>query len=111
MKDIVNTMAEVFKALGDTNRLRIIRILASNPKDTLCVADLANKLGITQPAVSQHIKILKYVGILEPNKIGFRYYYYVNADILAAYKLNLEELFEMAFVRCAQIDSCTGHKK
>jgi ArsR family transcriptional regulator len=110
MKDKVKTMAQVFKALGDPTRLRIIRMLASNPENTLCVADLASKLNITQPAASQHIKALKHVGILEPNKVGFRVYYYVNTDILTAYKANIDELFELVFVRCPQVDTCAGHE-
>lgn len=106
MKDIVVKMAEVFKALGDPTRLRIIRMLASNMVDTLCVADLAGQLGITQPAASQHIKVLKNIGILEPNKKGFRVYYTVDRDMMLAYKQNIDELFELAFQRCEQFPFC-----
>ena|SRR3974377_229451 len=106
MKDKVKKMAEVFKALGDPSRLRIIKMLASNPESTLCVADLAGRLGLTQPATSQHIKILKNVEILEPKKAGFRTYYYVNPAILAEYKAGVEELFRMAFERCPENGTC-----
>ena len=111
MRDEVRTMAEVFKALGDPTRLRIIRMLASNPENTLCVADLANRLGSTQPAASQHIKVLKNVGILEANRVGFRVYYYVNTDNLVAYKASMDELFEMAFARCPKMGACEGHEE
>ena len=47
MNDIVKKMSEVFKALGDPTRLRIIRMLASNMENNLCVVDLAKKLGAT----------------------------------------------------------------
>jgi DNA-binding transcriptional ArsR family regulator len=102
----VRKMAEVFKALGDPTRLRIIRMLASNPADTLCVADLADRLGSTQPATSQHIKVLKNVGILDANKVGFRVYYRINTDVTLAYKTEMDELFELAFTRCSQIGAC-----
>jgi DNA-binding transcriptional ArsR family regulator len=44
------TVVELFKALGDINRLRIVRLLASHPQQTFCVADLAAILGIPSPA-------------------------------------------------------------
>ena len=110
MIEQVIKMAEVFKALGDPTRLRIIRMLASNPEDTLCVADLATQLGSTQPAASQHIKVLKSVGILEANKVGFRVYYRINTNIMLAYKDDLDELFEMAFTRRPKIGACKKEK-
>lgn len=110
MIDQVRKMADVFKALSDPTRLRIIRMLASNPEDTLCVADLAAKLGSTQPAASQHIKVLKNIGILEVNKVGFRVYYRINTKGLLTYKSDMDELFEMAFAHCPRMDTCEGHK-
>ncbi|MCD4673024.1 MAG: metalloregulator ArsR/SmtB family transcription factor [Anaerolineaceae bacterium] len=110
MIDQVRKMADVFKSLGDPTRLMIIRMLASNPEDTLCVADLAARLGSTQPAASQHIKVLKNVGILEANKVGFRVYYRINTNVMLAYKTDLDELFEMAFTRCPRISTCEEDK-
>jgi len=109
MNNIVKEMSEVFKALGDPTRLRIIRMLASNMENNLCVVDLAKKLGVTQPAASQHIKVLKNVGILEPNRDGFHVYYNINIDVLNDYKKNIDELFKMAFMKCPKHDTCTGH--
>ncbi len=110
MIDQVRKMANVFKALGDPTRLRIIRMLASNPEDTLCVADLADRLGSTQPAASQHIKVLKNVGILEANKVGYRVYYRINTTVLLAYKAEMDELFAMAFENCPEMGECEKHK-
>ena len=110
MIEQVRKMAEVFKALGDPTRLRIIRMLASNPEDTLCVADLADLLGSTQPAASQHIKVLKNVGILEANKVGFRVYYRINTNVMLAYKADLDELFEIAFTPRPQVGACEESK-
>ncbi|NOR82357.1 MAG: metalloregulator ArsR/SmtB family transcription factor [Ardenticatenales bacterium] len=110
MIDQVRKMAGVIKALGDPTRLRIIRMLASNPEDTLCVADLAARLGSTQPAASQHIKVLKNVGILEANKVGFRVYYRINTNVFLAYKADMDDLFEMAFAHCPRMGACEEHK-
>lgn len=52
--NIVMEMSEVFKAWGDPTRLRIIRMLVSKIESSLGVSDMANKLGITQPAAPQH---------------------------------------------------------
>lgn len=106
MKDKVRTLSEVFKALGDPTRLRIIKLLASNPENTLCVADLADRLGITQPAVSQHIKVLKNVGVLDSNRVGFRVYYHADKERLTAYKEDVDELFRMVFTSCPEEGEC-----
>jgi len=110
MKDRVRKMSEIFKALGDPTRLRIIRMLASKMKDNLCVVDLTKKLGITQPAASQHIKVLKSIDILEPDRKGFRVYYNINTEVLNAYKADVDELFKMAFKKCPKYSTCKGHK-
>jgi len=109
MKHLPVLMAEVFKALGDPTRLSIIRMLASEMEKDLCVVDLAKKLGITQPAASQHIKILKSVGILEPKRNGNRVHYNLNADVLTIYKEKIDGLFELAFKKCEHYRTCRGH--
>ncbi len=103
-------MSEVFKALGDPTRLRIIRMLASKMENNICVVDLAKRLGITQPAVSQHIKVLKSIGILKPNRKGFRVHYSIDADVLNTYKKDIDELFKRAFEKCSYYGKCKGHK-
>ena len=57
----------IFKALADRNRLRIIKILQERP---LCVCEIREVLGISQPAVSRHLNILKNAGLIEDEKDG-----------------------------------------
>lgn len=102
-------MAELFKALADPTRLRLIRMLASNMETNLCVADLAGKLGISQPAASQHLRVLKSIGILIQNRQGFRVYYSIDASALAVHKADMDVLFKMAFEKCAHYGTCKGH--
>ncbi len=111
MEDFVLKMSEVFGALSDPTRLRIIRMLASNMESDLCVVELAKKVGISQPALSQHIRILKNVGILDGNRKGFRVYYNINTDVLKNYKADVDKLFKMAFVKCPDWGKCSGHKR
>lgn len=94
----VDKMVEFFKALGDQSRLKVIKILASDMEKRICVVDLAKKLGITQPAASQHLKILKNVGILSAKKEGYHVYYYINKHALKEWKKNGDKLFEAAFM-------------
>jgi DNA-binding transcriptional ArsR family regulator len=110
MKDEIVKMSEVFKVLGDSTRLRIIRMLASKMEDDLCVIGLAKKIGISQPAASQHIKTLKSIGILKPNRVGFRVHYRIDTGVLNAYKKNIDKLFGMVFEKCSKYDKCKGHK-
>ena len=107
-------MAEVFKALGDVNRMKIIKILASNPEESLCVSDIAEMIKITQPATSQHIRVLKNVGILGSKRIGNKTYYHIDADQLHEYKDIIDHMFKMAFVKCkfdGDCDNCPVKSK
>lgn len=101
MRDLVVKMAEVFKALGDPTRLRILRILASNPEQKVCVGCIAERLGISQPAVSQHLKVLKNVGLAEPNREGFRVHYAINSEALAAFQRDWQALSTLATEKCS----------
>lgn len=93
-------MVEIFKVLGDGTRLKIIKLLASNTVDSLCVTDLAKRAGVSQQAASQHIKLMKMTGFLEPNKKGNRVYYKINMGNLMKMKKDIDTLFKMAFVKC-----------
>ena len=104
-----NEMTEIFKALGDPNRLRIIRMLASNMINTLTVSELAEKLNITQPAASQHIKVLKNIRLLEPHKEGYRVYYQINLDAITEIKESIDAMFEMVYKKCSMFGQCQGH--
>jgi ArsR family transcriptional regulator, arsenate/arsenite/antimonite-responsive transcriptional repressor len=72
----IENTADVFKALGDQNRLKILKLIAAYG-NRLCVGMIANKIGITQPAVSQHLKVLKNSGLVESSKEGFHMHYSV----------------------------------
>ena len=113
MKDKTEQMAELFKALGDPTRLRIVRLLSSK-RQVFCVGALARKIGITQPAVSQHLKVLKNAGILIAHRKGFHVHYAFNPDSLEGHKKLIDELFKTAFECCCQSDndpSCCQDKK
>ncbi|WP_434063156.1 ArsR/SmtB family transcription factor [Glutamicibacter ectropisis] len=70
-------LAARFKALSDPNRLRILSIVSSNQDAETCVCDLPGPLGLKQPTVSHHLKILVDAGILHREKRGVWAYFSV----------------------------------
>jgi arsenate reductase len=63
---------ELARALGDPLRWRIMELLAT---EQLCVAHLAEELGIGQPLVSHHLKVLRQAGLIEPDRYRYWTYY------------------------------------
>jgi ArsR family transcriptional regulator, arsenate/arsenite/antimonite-responsive transcriptional repressor len=106
MRDLVTRMAEVFKALGDPTRLRILRILASHPNQKVCVGRIAERVGVSQPAASQHLRVLKQAGLVEPNREGFRVHYMIVRDALAALRIDWDALCAPA----AEESPCHEHE-
>lgn len=60
--------SQVFAALGDPIRLRIVILLCWN--QNLCVTDLTELLGISQPLVSHHLRILRQAGAVTVERMG-----------------------------------------
>ncbi len=96
----VRQLAEIHKALSEPTRLLIIKLLASEMVREPCVQDLANWLNITSSAVSQHLKTLKSIGIVEPRRRGNQVFYTLNAEKLKNCKTEIDEMFELAFKKC-----------
>ena len=68
-------VAAALKAIADPARLRLISLLASQPSCEACVCDLTEPVGLTQPTVSHHLKVLHEAGFLEREKRGTWVYY------------------------------------
>jgi len=68
-------LAVGFKALADPTRLRLISLVAAHEGEEACVCDLTDPVGLSQPTVSHHLKILVDAGILERHQRG-RWAYY-----------------------------------
>ena len=61
--------SEIFKALSVESRIRIIELLKS--KGSLGVKNIAEVIGITPAAVSQHLKVLKHAGLVRSTRKGY----------------------------------------
>src|SRR4051812_10966010 len=66
--------AELFRALGDPARVRIVNLLAVS-EEPVCVCNLIEPLGLAQPTVSHHLKRLVDAGLLEREQRGKWAYY------------------------------------
>jgi ArsR family transcriptional regulator, arsenate/arsenite/antimonite-responsive transcriptional repressor len=80
-------LARLLKALADPTRLRLVSIVAAHEGGEACVCELTGPLGLTQPTISHHLKILVDAGIFTRDKRGvWAYYALVPAamDVLSA---------------------------
>lgn len=76
-------MAPVLAALADPVRLRIISMLAASERGFACGCDLEAPLGLSQPTVSHHMKVLRESGLIEGVKEGRWVHYRVVPERLA----------------------------
>jgi ArsR family transcriptional regulator, arsenate/arsenite/antimonite-responsive transcriptional repressor len=71
--------AELFKALADPARVRIVNVLATSD-DAVCVCNLIEPLGLSQPTVSHHMKKLLDAGLVEREQRGKWAYFSLKAE-------------------------------
>lgn len=76
-----NRLAEVFKALGDPTRLRIISLLLEHE---VCVHSLELTLGMTQSAISHQLRFLRQLNLVRYRKEGRHVYYSLDDDHVRA---------------------------
>jgi DNA-binding transcriptional ArsR family regulator len=91
MTPSVTQAADAFKALGNPTRIRILQIIASIGND-LCVGMIANRLGISQPAASQQLKILREAGLITSEERGHHVHHAIRAGCLDAYGIDTDDL-------------------
>src|SRR6478736_260079 len=73
--DEAEQLASTMKALADPARLRLLSIVAASEGAEACVCDLIEPIGLSQPTVSHHLKVLTTAGFLERSKRGTWAYY------------------------------------
>jgi ArsR family transcriptional regulator len=72
-------LAEAMRVLSDPARLQILSMIAARPGSEMCVCHLTEPLGLSQPTVSHHLKVLHDAGLLEREQRG-RWAYYRLAE-------------------------------
>ncbi|RIJ69451.1 transcriptional regulator [Nakamurella silvestris] len=69
------SLARVVKAIADPTRLRLLSLVAAHDGAEACVCDLTEPIGLSQPTISHHLKILVDAGLLSRDKRGVWAYY------------------------------------
>lgn len=80
--------SKIFKAFSNDVRMKIFEILLEGK---MCVSGIVNKLNVTQPTVTQHLKVLQQIGLVKSKKIGYWMHYSVNDPGLKKVKNVLKE--------------------
>lgn len=87
MLENTDEQAAVFGALADPTRLKLVKLLRhQRDPDALCVNALAGIVGVTQSAVSQHLRVLRAIGLVKGERRGYHIHYFVNQDMLEKFR-------------------------
>ena len=84
---------QALQALGDPTRRSVLEELRDGPR---AVGEIAARLPVSRPAVSQHLRVLKEAGLVTERQNGTRRLYRVNPDGLADVREYLEGFWEEA---------------
>lgn len=96
---------EAFDALADEHRRDILRLVGERPRS---VAELAQELPISRPAVSRHLKLLRGAGLVSDQPEGTRRIYRLEAEGVAAVEAYLREVWGDAVARMRLMAENTG---
>jgi ArsR family transcriptional regulator, arsenate/arsenite/antimonite-responsive transcriptional repressor len=107
--DDIRHLSQLYKALGDETRLHLLMLLAEQePESALCVGRLANALSVTPSAVSQHLRILKGLGLVRAERKGYVIHYYLDRAQLVFYQNMARGRLAELPVFCESANANTG---
>ena len=81
------------EALGDPTRRSVFELLRDGPRP---VGELAAKLPVSRPAVSQHLRVLRNADLVRERVDGTRRFYSINADAVAELRAYFDEFWDRA---------------
>jgi DNA-binding transcriptional ArsR family regulator len=109
--DDPKALARMHKVLSVDTRVRIVCLLRGR---ALCVNALATRLGVTQGAVSQHLRVMRDAGLVIDEKRGFYVHYRLNEETLAAWRESIDQLLDPRYQVSPQTkgtEPCAARKK
>ncbi|HEV3475018.1 MAG TPA: metalloregulator ArsR/SmtB family transcription factor [Actinomycetota bacterium] len=75
-------LAAALKVMADPARLRLVSLIAAQPGGEACQCDLTHEIGLSQPTVSHHLRVLHEAGVLDREQRGRWAYYRIRSDPL-----------------------------
>lgn len=82
--ETAETLARMFKALGDPTRVKLLSMIAAAPEGEACICDMTEPVGLSQPTISHHMKQLVEAGLATREQRGRWAYYRVVPSVLAS---------------------------
>ena len=82
-EDAAERLARAFRALGDRHRVRLLSLIAASDGGEACICDLTAPVGLSQPAISHHMKLLVEAGLVTRDQRGKWAYYRVVPEAIA----------------------------
>ncbi len=95
--DNMEELSELYKALSDPTRLRLVKLLAEH-EGSLCVNALAHRLGVSQSAVSQHLRVLRQARLVQGERQGYHVHYALDPARLEQFRTIVRETLGEEFV-------------
>ena len=83
-QDQAGRMAAALRVLADPARLRILNLIANHPQGEVCQAQFTEPLGLSQPTVSHHLRVLHEAGLLRRLQRGSWAYYSLEPDQISS---------------------------
>lgn len=106
-RGLVERFCAYSKAVGEPNRMKMIKILGSHEPNTLNVSDIAGILKLSQPAATKHLKIMENVGLFDRERMGTSVYYSLNREALQEYRELIDYAFAHSDSKCEYGYDCT----
>jgi ArsR family transcriptional regulator, arsenate/arsenite/antimonite-responsive transcriptional repressor len=104
----LQNLSDIFKALADPTRLRLLKLLSGQSivfcggecdgRTFLCVGALAERLKVTQSAVSQHLRILRQAGLVKGERRGSFMHYSISDEGIGRYRALMAQTMGESFV-------------
>ena len=88
-------IVKIYKALSVNSRIQILKLIKDKQ---MCVNAITNKLNISQPAVSQHLSVLKKAGLVKSDRYGSIIHYSVDTKNLGDFKKSVQKYLGDEFI-------------
>lgn len=96
---------KIFKAFSNGVRLKVFEFLLEGE---MCVSGIVNRLNVTQPTVTQHLKILQELGVVKSKKLGYWMHYSIDKDGMERIKKELRQFIENLHTKKGQRRFCAS---